>query len=388
VKIGIPCFGADAGRSGIGHYLIQLLRAMIEANVDDEFELLVDDREQRLLVPDSGRFLTLPINGRWCSPLANVAWHQTELPRWCHRRRWDALFLPAANRRLPFRTPCPTVGMVHDMGSLHLPGRYDPLRTFYALRVLPLLYRRLSRVLVPSESTRLDVVRHARVPPARVHVVPEAADDRFQPSDRLDARRRIAKHLGFDEPFVLYPARLAHPGKNHVRLIRAFAQLKEAHCLPHRLVLVGSDWTGSDVIRRAAAASSRRADIVFAGFVPAASLPDFYRASDGLVFPSLVEGFGLPVLEAMACGIPVACSDCSSLPEVAGDAAVMFDPTSEPAIVDALARLILDRSLRNALAQRGLARSRLFSWAKAASATLDTLALAAGRPRVAGLRES
>jgi len=161
-------------------------------------------------------------------------------------------------------------------------------------------------------------------------------------------------------------------------LIRAFTRLKDSEPIPHQLVLAGSDWDRADEVHRVAEASDCAADIVFTGFASTADLPDLYCGADLFVFPSLYEGFGLPVLEAMSCGVPVACSNLSSMPEVAGDAAVLFDPYDEEAIAEAMRSLLTDSEMLGRYARQGLERSKGFSWSVTAARTLEVIRATAG----------
>jgi len=382
MKIGITTFGADGHRSGIGQYIINLLAAFAELDPRESCEVLTHESERAVFAGSGLPFAVRTVTDRVRQPLLNVAWHQVALPAWCARRGYDVLFLPAANRRVPFKVPCPTVGTVHDFSALHVEGKYDVARTAYITRVLPRLVRGLTRVVTVSESSKRDIVNHAGVREDRVHVIHSAADTGvFTPGDRARARRRVATAYGVDAPYVLYVARIEHPGKNHVRLIEAFERAKRSADLPHRLVLAGSDWSGASEVHRAATRSSVAQDIVFTGFVPAADLPDLYRGADLAVCPSLYEGFGMPVLEAMACGTAVACSNVSSLPEVAGDAARLFDPLDVDEMTRVLRAVLTGPATRAALETRGLARSRMFSWRASAAQTLDVLRMAAEEAR-------
>ncbi|GAB4455791.1 MAG: hypothetical protein OHK0029_12470 [Armatimonadaceae bacterium] len=385
--IGITTFGGDGGKSGISQYIIALIRefARIQQRFPDRvrFEVVVHEDERDIFVtPEMGLdVVSLPASLR--PSLKNILWHQTELPRLCRERQWDAVFLPAGNRRLPFSVPCASVGAVFDFSILHIPGKYSPVHQVYITRFLPVLARRLTRVVTLSESSKRDIVGFAGVPAERVQVIPAAADTAFyRPLPPDTAREYLAERypaLPPDVPYLLYVSRIEHPGKNHVTLIEAFARLKRDG-FPHRLVFVGSDWDGSEEVHRAAEESGVSDDIVFTGFAPREDIPYLYAGATLSVFPSRYEGFGLPVLEAMSARVPVACSNVSSLPEVAGDSAALFDPSSAEDMAAVLGCLLRDPAKRDAMAERGYQRSKKFSWERAARETLDTLCDAAGIP--------
>ena len=374
MKVGISTFGGDGGKSGISQYIIQLIREFARQPEGCTFEVMGYGDERDVFIPESGGMVHLPFGSHLRSPIRNVFWHQTSLPRYSHERAFDVLFLPAGNRRLPVYSPCPTVGTVHDFSSIHVPGKYDRARLFYITRVLPFLVRRLTHVLTVSESSKRDIVEYARVPEEKVTVTPLAADPRvYFPRDPHEAVELLTPRHAVRPPFILYTSRIEHPGKNHVRLIRAFADLKRKEHIPHQLVLAGTDRERAGEVHRTAEETGFAKDILFTGFVAAADLPLLYQAADIFVFPSLYEGFGLPILEAMACGTPVACSRISSMPEVAGDAALLFDPDDEASIASAIGSIMCATDLRKDLAARGLERSRQFSWARTAAQTLRVI---------------
>jgi glycosyltransferase involved in cell wall biosynthesis len=382
MKIGITTFGGDGGKSGISQYIINLLREFAVIAAGDEIEVLVYEDEETIFVPKVAPFTTLRFPGSLRSTLKNIAWHQTALPKLCRQRGYDVLFLPAGNRRLPYSAPCPTVGTVHDFSSLHVVGKYDAAHLLYIKRVLPGLVRRLTQVIAVSECSKRDIVQYARVPQEKVQVILEAADNEmyYPRTDREQLAQAQAKY-GIKAPYLLYVARIEHPGKNHVRLIRAFSRLKAEGRVPGvQLVLAGSDWSGAEAVHQEAERSPAVRDIRFTGFVAGGDLPLLYSGAEIFVFPSLYEGFGLPILEAMRCGVPVACADASSLSEVAGDAAVMFDPADECAIAAALETLLTDPQCRARWAERGLRHSQKFTWSETARLTLDLLH-ATGRRR-------
>ncbi|MEI6243809.1 MAG: glycosyltransferase family 1 protein [Acidobacteriota bacterium] len=373
MNIGITTFGADAGRSGIGRYAREMISRLPVASTDHHFDVLAHASERDGLLGAHAPVDAVAIAERFRPALKNVLWHQTHLPALARARRHDVLLLTAANRRVPWRAPCPTVGVVHDLSSLHVADKYDRAHLFYIRHVLPALVRRLTHVITVSESSKQDITRYARVPEDRVSVIPLAADHAlFTPGDRAAATAAMAR-IGIQAPYVLNVSRLEHPGKNHVRLIDAFSAMKAATGLPHRLVLAGPDAERAAEIRAHAAASPFAHDIVFTGFIDGAALPDLFRAADVFAFPSLYEGFGLPVLEAMACGTPVMCSTTSSLGEVGGNAAVGCDPCDVRGMAAALQQLLTDDGHHTRVRTAGLARCQDYHWDRTTTATLRIL---------------
>ena len=372
MRVGITTFGCDGGKSGIGQYAIQLLRAFGSAPTDVEFEVIVHGSEKDVFVPPSDRFSAYCIGENLRRAVVNLFWHQTALPRLCRKRGYDLLFIPAANRRGAIHAPCPMVGMVHDFSSIHVEQKYDPLRMFYIKRVLPVFVRRLDRIITASESARKDLTAFAHVPPERVSIIMHGVDHGiYRPQDKSEALERLKNKYPLRPPYILYISRIEHPGKNHVRLIEAFARLKHADEFPHQLVLAGSDWSRAETVHEAADAAGLGENVLFLGFVPGKDLPDLYCGCDLFIFPSLFEGFGMPLIEAMACGVPVACSNLSSMPEVAGDAALLFDPYDEDSIAQAMRQILSDEKVQGDMIQRGRERAKLFTWEASASRHLE-----------------
>jgi len=378
MRVGICLFGADGGRSGISRYILQLLAELARTRPDAELELVGFESERELFLPEGVSWSFIGYGDWLRHPVVNLVWHQIVLPVLCHLRGWDVVFIPAGNRRLPAWVPCPVVGTVHDFASLRVEGKYDAWRGFYIAKLLPALVRRLDRVITVSESSRADILDITGVAPSRVDVIPLGVDgSRYR---RRSANPAALSKYGIRTPFVLYVSRIESPGKNHIRLIRAFDRVK----VPHQLVIAGSDWTRAADVHAEADKARCREDIRFTGFVPDEDLAALYSAADAFVFPSLYEGFGLPILEAMASGIPVACSNTSSMPEVAGGAALLFDPYSQDQIESILAALLGDEKQRSRLVAAGRARATTFRWSAVASRTWSVLEQATYRKSDAG----
>lgn len=374
MKVLVTTFGGDGGKSGVSQYIIQFLRYCRACAPDMTFDVLTYEDEKSIYTGHDPELNTI-CQAEWLrKATVNILWHQTGYPGFCRRHGYDVVFIPGGNRRLPWRSPCPTAVTCHDLGILHVPDKYDAVHAFYNLKILPRLLQRQTRILTVSETSKKDIVSYTGVPDGRVTVTLNGVDhETYQPGDQAEARAYVEKRYGVDTPYILYIARIDHPGKNHMRLIEAFNQMKSATELPHKLVLAGSDWRGADDVHRAAEASACSDDILFTGFAPTEDLPALYRGADLFAFPSLFEGFGIPIVEAMNCGIPVACADISCLPEIAGDAALLFDPYDTMSIASAMERLLTEADLRAQCVERGRERAKRYNWRDTVQQTVDII---------------
>lgn len=369
MKIGLSTSVMQRGRSGVGQYVLALVRALLPAARHHEITLfaLEDDAPRFAFARDAMRIVTVP---EFCrSAVRDIAWHQTVLPILVRRLGLEVLHVPSYRRMLAMK-PCALVATIHDVAPFRLAGKYDRARMFYGRVVARRLAWRQDEIIAVSRHTACDVAAFFGLPRQRLTVVPNGLDhDRFHPRAEGD-RRAIAARRGITAPFFLYVARLEHPAKNHVKLIRAFNRFKAASGSPWQLVFGGSDWHGAEHIHAEMQRSPFRDAIHPLGFVSDAELPAWYRAADGFVYPSAYEGFGMPPVEAMACGCPVLSSDRGALAEVVGGAAMVLDPDDEAAFANQLHRFAGDTDLRLDLREAGLEHARQFDWARAAEATL------------------
>jgi glycosyltransferase involved in cell wall biosynthesis len=369
MRVGFSAFVMQGGRTGVASYIRTLLKWLQAAPPADlSLDVLLPRRETSLVPITHPAFTLRPYPDALAQPVVNIAWHNLILPALA-RRRYDLVHIPTY-RRLPLIKSVPVVATVHDLATLSVAGKYDAARMFYNRRIVPGLIRRADRVIAVSRYTRDDIRRFTNYPEDRLSVIYSGIDQSlYRPIPKAEARAALAARHGLNQPYIVFVSRLEHPAKNHVRLIAAFARYKAAHPGPLQLVLSGTDWNGAEVIRAAAAASPAAADIRITGFFPLEDLPALYSACELMAYPSLFEGFGFPILEAMACGAPVICSNTTSMQEIAGAVAPTFDPAAVPAITAAL-ETALARPWSADDAQRAVAYARTFDWAQTARQVL------------------
>ena len=298
-----------------------------------------------------------------------VRGEQQHLPALAARAGVDVLHSLASTA--PLRGPFTRVTTIHDLNFKLVPGTHFGLLGLGMGVLVPAAARRSHRIVVDASSTRDDLVRHLGTDPAKVDVVPLAA---APPSARPRPEAELRRELGLGDRAVVLSASARRPHKNVARLLDALAGLPPAE--RPVLVVPGYPTSYEADLRARAAAVGVEGDVVWPAWVSGEDLEGLYALATCVVFPSLHEGFGLPVLEALQRGVPVACSDRSSLPEVAGDAALLFDPEDVGAIRTALERLLRDGDLRADLARRGREQAARFSWERTAELTAASYARA------------
>jgi glycosyltransferase involved in cell wall biosynthesis len=374
MRVGIDYTAAARQRAGIGRYTRELVAALFR----------MESAHRYTLFAATGGLKT----GDWRleienlqSPVSNLQLRAIPITDdWLHRL-WQRLRLPIPVEAVTgpldvFYSPdfvlpptlrgTRTLLTVHDLSFLHYPEAFVPSLRAYLARVVPRSVARADRVLADSASTRDDLITYFGTPPEKVHVLYSGVDARFHPEKESGEEERLRSKYGVESPYLLSVGTL-QPRKNYVRLIKAFANLPLADL--QFAIAGGRGWLYEDILAEA----QRHGDRVrVLGFVDDADLPALLRNAALFAFPSLYEGFGLPVLEAMACGVPAVCSSTSSLPEVGGDAALMVDPLDVDALAQAMARVLGDAGLRREMVAKGLAQAKRFTWEKAARQLLDS----------------
>ncbi len=349
---------------GIGTYIRNLLRQLARLDHDTEFVLLCR--------PDDIAALSgLGPNFR---PVAEQSGNysvgeQLRIPLALRRERVTLFHAP--HYVLPPLVPCRSVVTIHDCIHLRFP-QYLPNRLAlgYARATMSLASRRATRILTVSESSKRDIVRFFGTAPEKIDVIPNSYDDRFGVEPGEEEVYRVRERYQLHDQFVLYAGNVK-PHKNLERLIDAFDLVRKRGLDHVKLVLIGDEISKYAALRRAIHRHQLHKYVRFLGYLPEDTLAVMYRLAGVFVFPSLYEGFGLPPLEAMASGTPVVTSNVSSLPEVAGDAAVLVDPYDHHAIADGIYSVLSNEPYRQELRRKGLVRASQFSWENSVRRVMD-----------------
>ena len=348
---------------GISRYIYHLLAQLRLLDGDDRYTVLVPRLPVDAALAPTPRFRLVSVGLPTAQPAVRILWEQCLQPATLRRLGVDLLHSLAVAQPIAWRGPSLVSFM--DVSFLRYPRAFNRGNRVYLTVMASAAVRRADRLLAISEHTRQDLVALLGARPEQVTVTHCGVDPAFRPLDPGEVAAFRARH-NLPERFILYLGTL-EPRKNVLRLLDAYARLRRVAAPP--LVLAGGRGWGHASIDARVAALGLHDVVTFLGYVPAADLPLCYNAAAVFVYPSLYEGFGLPPLEALACGTPVVASNASSLPEVLGEAALLIDPRDPVTLAEALAVALADETLRARLRAAGLARARQFSWRRMAEAT-------------------
>jgi glycosyltransferase involved in cell wall biosynthesis len=372
MRIGIDAHLASYELRGMGKYVLQLVSGLIQSDESNEYVIYGDPQMFPQL---RGR---TNVTFRDSRGLPYPVWEQLVLPIRVRQDRLDILHCPANTAPMALPRHMKLVLTVHDVMYL-LPASVltasrvfrQRLGNFYRRVVVPRVARRADRIITDSEFSKREIVEYLKILPGRIRVIHLGIDTHF--ASLADAIASPPKEIGgesLDSPFILALGS-GDPRKNTLAVIRVCASRWRDFPNQEKLVIVGlRDWRSSAAYQlvRELGLSNR---VLFAGYVSEELLAWLYSSSRCFLYPTLYEGFGFPPLEAMACGVPVITSDCTSVSEIARDAAILVDPSSEEAIGNALVRLLRDEPLRRQLIQQGTARVQKFSWQDTVRKTLE-----------------
>ncbi|WP_407425027.1 glycosyltransferase family 4 protein [Treponema sp.] len=365
MKIGIDTFGCDHGKSGIGSYLTSLSQNFKNTE-ENHFELFGAEIDRYTYGQESNisfESVILPDTVK-----AEKAWHMFICNSFAKKQKYDALLFPASSYALPFHFSVPSVAVVNDIVSELFATKSFAERT----RIRHSL-KKVNKIIAPSIFVKKDLKRLG-ISQDKISVVHNGINHSvFYPRELVTSETEMIKPFAIRRPYLLYASTMSSPLKRHVELIKAFEIFKKKTALPHRLVLAGGDGECSENIKKTALNSPYASDIFITGYFPHESFPALYAGSEGCLFPSEIEGVGLPVLEAMATGIPVACSKSGALQEIAGEKAMLFDSSNIDEIAHSIEKIVTDLKLRRKMIDEGINWSKKFDWENTATETLEVL---------------
>jgi glycosyltransferase involved in cell wall biosynthesis len=369
MNIGLDGIPLTAPKTGVGHYTFELASALARVAPESSFEVVypsnlptVSEQNSPLALPSNLRIKRITVG-----PIGRY-WWSTGLPRYV-RTSGIELF-HGTNYDVPLWRQCPTVLTIHDLSLLTHPETHERRRVTRARRRLPLMAREANLVIVPTESVRGEVCERLGLPPGKVFAVPEAARPCFMPME-LEATEGVRQRLGIGTDFLLSVGTI-EPRKNLQTLVSAFEEIALGQSRPTlQLVIAGSRGWLSQPLFDDLEKSGVRKRIVLTEYLNDEELRALYSSCRALVYPSIYEGFGLPPLEAMACGAPVIASRIPALEETTGGAAILVEPANVQALAGAITDLLDSDDLRSRLSALGRSRAAEFTWERTARLTLD-----------------
>lgn len=368
--IGIDYTAAYEQGAGIGRYVRELIRALAALDRQTPYRLFVAGAAHSDLPPVPGpNFSWRPtrVTPLWFARL----WHRARFPLPVETFIGRVALFHATDFTLPPTLPgAKTLLTVHDLSFVRAPETTTPVLKAYLDRVVPRSVHRATHILADSQATKEDLVELYGTPPEKITVLLGGANPEFKPVEDKVGRRSVRERYHIPPNPYIFSIGTVQPRKNYARLITALAALGPAFEDVHLVIAGGRGWLDSPIYQ-SVTDSGLSERVHFIGFARDEDLPALYSEARCLAYPSLYEGIGLPVLEAMACGIPVVTSNISSMPEVAGDAALLIDPYQVDELVDSLRRLLTDESLRADLIKRGYDQAACFTWDRAAQQLQD-----------------
>jgi glycosyltransferase involved in cell wall biosynthesis len=369
LKIAIDIRTINKPRSGVGYYVTNLIKNLQKIDKENNYCLISNNGEYANTFHSQSNFE----NHRTCisneNHLVGDLWESFYLPRLLERKKVSVFHGPAFMVPL-IRRNMGTVVTIHDIVSFIMPDTIPMKYAFYMRNLIKLVSRKADRIISVSQSTKNDLVKWLDVPDEKITVVHQAVSNSFRPATNGDGGAQMRRRFGINGRYMLFVGNL-EPRKNLINLMEAFALARDRLGGPVQLVICGKKgWLYSGILKTCERIK-RGNDIVITDYVNENDLLGLYQNAEMFVFPTRYEGFGMPALEAMACGTPVITSNTSSMPEITGSAAILISPSSVEEISEAMIKVANSDSLRKELREKGLKQAKLFSWTNTARETLD-----------------
>ncbi|MGE5581385.1 MAG: glycosyltransferase family 4 protein [Bacillota bacterium] len=349
--------------TGIGNYTYCLIEKLNEIDTENEYTFLWPDEDPLPHIPykKSYTYYTLPKDDER---------EEIEIPLWLAAEKVDLFHLPQNGFRTPKLSSGKLLVTIHDLIPYFLPEVVRPSFLKRFTREMPDIVERADHILTVSQLSKKDIGAIFGIPASKISVVYSAPAKNYRPLPANEVQNRLAEKYGLKTPYILYAGGL-NPRKNVPELIYAYSKVHRDLPRLQKLVVLGGEGSHLSRLKYLVEALNLNGEIIFPGFVDSTDLPFFYNGADLFVYPSLYEGFGLPPIEAMACGTPVITSNVSSIPEIVGEAALQVNPNDTLELAENIFTVLENRALREALIQKGLQHSKLFTWEKSAAQILD-----------------
>jgi glycosyltransferase involved in cell wall biosynthesis len=367
MKIGINARYLQKPQTGIESYLLNLILNLKKIDNENEYVLFFGNDEPipKIILDKKFNYhiSKIPTN----SQILRIIWEHLYLPLVIKKEKIDVFHEPSFIA--PLIKKCPTVITIYDLAYLHFPHCYTYRNRIYLKALLSRSIKNADMVIAISKNTKKDIIDYFSISSDKVQVIYGGVDGFFHITNDKQKLEQVRKKYNITKNFILNVS-LITPRKNLITLINAFKGLRKDRNIDCQLVITGGKgWLYEDVFKTVSALGLED-EVIFTGYVPDEDLLYLYNAATLFAYPSLYEGFGLPILEAMACGCPVGASNTSSIPEVCGDAALLISPCDIEELSHAIYKLITDNSLRQMLIKKGLEQVKKFSWKKTAEETL------------------
>lgn len=348
--------------TGIGNYTYDLIAKFAEIDTVNDYTFLWPDDDPLSWIPFTRKY------GYYFLPKDDER-ETLEMPYWLTKEGVDVFHLPQNGFRIPELESCKIIVTIHDLIPYILPEMVRPSFLKRFIHEMPYIVERADRIITVSTTSKTDIVKIFKINPAKITVIPSAPSSAYQQLPKDETRQKLRNQYGIKKSYILYVGGL-NPRKNITELIYAYSKICRELPGNRQLLIFGPNGQHLDRLRLLAKSLNLEETVLFPGFVPSQDLPLFYNGADLFVYPSLYEGFGLPPIEAMACGTPVITSNVSSLPEVVGDAAVQINPYDTLEMADAIFRVLTDEMLRESLIKKGLEHRLKYNWNKIAGEIL------------------
>lgn len=357
-KIFASALAFDEGKSGISNYIENTLFNLAHDNTI-YVAILKSDIKNFTRKHKNIHFIALP--DFLSHSILNLIFHMFFLPFYVSKSKYDFLFLPAANRRLMAFYPIYTIATFHDLSQFNVEKKYDFFRMIYIKYFIPVFLNPVDEIIAVSNNTKLDLEKYFNLDSSRITVNYNGFDsDLFKPQSKN--RTLVQKKFALNKEYFLYVARIEHPGKNHLNLIKAYENLSSQTKEKYDLVFVGTNKENSQVVLDYIENSKDKENIKLLGFVENQDLPAIFSNAKMFIFPSFYEGFGIPLVEAMATSLPVLSASNSSLLEIGKDACIFFDEHEPLNIASTIQKVLDDEKLLLDMQKRGLQKINLFDW--------------------------